>query len=64
LTKLLTVKQAAEILKVSRWRVYELISLGRLRAEKLGRDLVIKEEDLKAVAVRKNGRPRKNETKV
>jgi excisionase family DNA binding protein len=57
--KLLTTKQAAERLGVSIGRVHQLINEGRLPAEKLGRDYVIREEDLKLVEGRKVGRPPK-----
>jgi excisionase family DNA binding protein len=57
--KLLTTKQAAERLGVTVTRVQQLIGAGRLPAEKMGRDYVIKEDDLKLVADRKPGRPRK-----
>ena len=57
--KLLTTKEVAEKLGVSVLRVQQLIWNGRLPAEKLGRDYVIKEDDIKLVADRKPGRPRK-----
>jgi excisionase family DNA binding protein len=56
--KLLTTKEAGEILGVNASRVRQLILSGRLPATKLGRDLFIKEKDLKKVAVRKPGRPK------
>lgn len=40
-------------------RVHQLINEGRLPAEKMGRDYLIKEDDLKLVEDRKPGRPRK-----
>lgn len=40
-------------------RVQQLIWDGRLPAEKMGRDYFIKEDDLKLVADRKPGRPKK-----
>ncbi len=40
-------------------RVQAMIRDGRLPAEKLGRDYVIREQDLKLVADRKPGRPPK-----
>jgi hypothetical protein len=43
-------------------RVQKLIWDGRLPAQKIGRDHVIKEEDLKLVEDRKPGRPPKVET--
>jgi excisionase family DNA binding protein len=57
--KLLTTKQVAECLGVSIGRIHQLINEGRLPAEKLGRDYVIREEDLKLVEDRKVGRPPK-----
>jgi excisionase family DNA binding protein len=58
--KLLTTKDAAERLGVTVTRVQQLIAAGRLPAEKMGRDYFIKEGDLKLVADRKPGRPRKD----
>jgi excisionase family DNA binding protein len=57
--KLLTTKEAAARLGISVMRVQQLIWEGRLPAEKMGRDYFIKEDDLKLVAERKPGRPRK-----
>jgi excisionase family DNA binding protein len=57
--KLLTTKQVAERLGVSIGRIHQLINEGRLPAEKVGRDYVIREEDLKLVESRKVGRPPK-----
>jgi excisionase family DNA binding protein len=57
---LLTTRQAAGRLGISIPRVHQLINEGRLRAEKVGRDYVIREEDLKHVEDRpKAGRPSK-----
>lgn len=55
----LTTKQAAERLGVNASRVRQLILAGRLAARKQGRDWLIDERSLKAVADRKVGRPRK-----
>jgi excisionase family DNA binding protein len=55
--KLITTNEAAERLGVTVQRVHALIRDGRLPAERLGRDYVIKEEDLALVADRKPGRP-------
>jgi excisionase family DNA binding protein len=60
--KLLTTKEVAERLGISVKRVQQLIAAGRLPAEKMGRDYFIKEDDLKLVADRKPGRPRKAQT--
>lgn len=58
---LLTTKQVAERLNISMRRVRALIESGRLPSQQFGRDHFIREEDLKLVAVRKHGRPRKRE---
>jgi excisionase family DNA binding protein len=60
--KLLTTKEAAARLGVTVTRVQQLIAAGRLPAEKMGRDYFIKEGDLKFVADRKPGRPRKEQS--
>jgi excisionase family DNA binding protein len=57
--KMLTTKQAAEILKVHHSRVRILIREGRLPAQKIGRDWIIMEPDLEKVKDRKPGRPKK-----
>jgi excisionase family DNA binding protein len=57
--KLLTTTQAAEILKVTSIRVRAMIRDGRLKAEKMGRDYIIKESDLELVKDRRPGRPSK-----
>jgi len=57
---LLTTSEVAERLGVTIKRVQAMIRDGRLPAEKLGRDYVIKEQDLKLVADRKPGRPLKS----
>jgi excisionase family DNA binding protein len=57
--KKLTTVEAAEILGISRVRVFQLIQSERLPAEKVGRDWIIKEKDLELVKERKVGRPRK-----
>jgi excisionase family DNA binding protein len=56
---LLNTKQAAEKLNISAIRVRQLIREGRLAAQLVGRDYVIKESDLKLVQDRKTGRPPK-----
>jgi excisionase family DNA binding protein len=60
--KLISTKEAAEKLGVSTLRVQQLIWGGRLPANKIGRDYVIQETDLKLVADRKPGRPSKAKT--
>jgi excisionase family DNA binding protein len=57
--KLLTAKQAAQILGVDSSRVRILIREGRLPAQKIGRDWIILEPDLELVKNRKPGRPKK-----
>lgn len=60
MTNLLTTKEAAAELGLSPQRVRVLIAEKRLKAEKFGaRALMIKRSDLKAVRVRKPGRPTK-----
>jgi len=54
----LTTAQAATILQISRSRILKLIEAGRLPAKKLGRDWLIRLEDLELVKVRRPGRPR------
>ena len=44
--KLLTAKEAAEILKVKKNTVYDMIKRGELKASKLGKQLSIRQEDL------------------
>jgi excisionase family DNA binding protein len=57
--KLLSTKEASERLGVSVLRIQQLIWDGRLPAQKVGRDYVINESDLKLVENRKPGRPKK-----
>lgn len=56
-----TVREASKILNVNETRVRQFIYSGRLLAQKIGRDLLIKDEDLKIFAEieRKTGRPKK-----
>lgn len=61
---LLTTADVAERLGVTVPRVHALIRVGRLPAEKMGRDYFIKEEDLKLVENRKPGRPPKQATAI
>jgi excisionase family DNA binding protein len=56
----ISTKQAAAKLGVSVLRVQQLIWKERLPAQKIGRDYVINEEDLKLVEDRKPGRPAKS----
>ncbi len=57
----LTTKETAEKLGVSTGRVRQMVLAGQLHAEKFGRDLMISEDDIKAVSNRKTGRPKKIE---
>ncbi len=58
--KLLSVKEAAARLGISDRRVRILISNGKLKAHKLGREHAIEEQDLEGVVVYgKAGRPPK-----
>ena len=57
--KLINTKKASKLLGVNVQRVRQLIAAGRLPAQKVGRDWVIREWDLSKVADRKHGRPRK-----
>ena len=55
---ILNTQQAAARLGISRRRVVALLKAGRIPgAQKLGRDWIISEKALKAVAVRPTGRP-------
>ena len=55
--RLLTTMDAARALGISRGRVLQLIAAGRLPAQRLGRDWVIRASDLRLVAHRHPGRP-------
>jgi excisionase family DNA binding protein len=54
----ISASQAAEALGVSRSRVLVLIGEGRLPAEKIGNQYVIRRADLAKVKDRKPGRPK------
>lgn len=56
---MLSVIEAAEKLGVSRIRVNQFISEGRLPAQKVGRSFIIRESDLELVRDRTTGRPPK-----
>ncbi len=58
-TDYLTTRQVAEKLGVSIGRVQQLVAENRLPSVKIGRDRFILESDLKLVADRKTGRPKK-----
>jgi excisionase family DNA binding protein len=57
---MLTTNEVAERLGVHVTRVRALITAERLPAQKLGRDYLIREADLKLVEDRKPGRPPKS----
>lgn len=57
--KLLSVKDAAEVLQLSEQRIKQLIYEERLQAEKVGNQWIIFESDLEAVKERQTGRPPK-----
>ena len=57
--KLLTTSEVATKLGVTRWRINAMIRDKRLPAERFGGIWLVKEKDLAAVMVRKNGRPKK-----
>lgn len=58
--KVLSTNEAAARLKVTVQRVHQLIKQDLLPAQKVGRDYIINEDDLKLVEDRpKVGRPRK-----
>ena len=48
LTRLLTVQEVAEVMRVSRMTVYRLIRAGQLKAVRVGRNYRVREEDLSA----------------
>ncbi len=59
----LTTKQVAEKLGITPRRVQALIEVGKLPAQKFGRDYMIREKDLKLVENRKVGRPKTSDKK-
>lgn len=61
--KLISSAEAAEKLGVHITRVQVLIREGRLPAQKVGRNYVINEADLKLVKERQPGRPKKQSSK-
>jgi len=60
MSKLLSVQEAAVELGVTGRRVNQLIRAGRLAAEKVGSQYVIKESDIEKVRERPAGRPPKD----
>lgn len=57
--KLISTAQAAARLGITPPRIQSFIGQGRLPAQRIGRYYAIDEDDLKLVAHRKTGRPRK-----
>jgi len=57
--EILNSEAAAKALGVTTQRVRALIHAGRLPAERLGREFMIRRKDLALVKVRKPGRPPK-----
>jgi excisionase family DNA binding protein len=57
---ILTVSEAAAILRVSPQRLRLLLKQGRLPARRLGRDWAIDARDLAAYSPRPTGRPKGN----
>ena len=60
--RLLSTNEVAEKLGVTSIRVRAMIRNDQLPAQKIGRDYVIKESDLKLVEDRKPGRPPKDKS--
>jgi len=61
---LITTNDAADRLQISRRRVLALIADGRLPAQKMGRDFLIEADDLRLVANRPTGRPKKGKAET
>jgi excisionase family DNA binding protein len=58
--KLISVKEAATLLKISDSRVRQLILSKRLPAQKIGNSWAIQKNDIKLFSIRKTGRPAKS----
>lgn len=59
MTNLMPVSKAAALLGVTPRRVQALITSGKLRAQRIGRDYLIDPGDIKLLERRPPGRPRK-----
>ncbi len=60
MNKLIGTKEAAEKLGISLRRAQQLVEMGKLPAQKIGRDYLIQEKDLSKVTIYgKRGRPKK-----
>ena len=57
--KMLTTGEVAERLGVTVQRIHQFIKDERLPAQKMGRDYIINEDDLKSIEDRPTGRPPK-----
>lgn len=55
----MTVKQAAAALGVSPRRVHQYIAEGRIKAQKLGRDVFVRKSSVEALERKPLGRPPK-----
>ncbi len=55
----LTAPQAAKKLKVTRQEVARLIRIGKLEATRFGNYWMIREQDVRNLAPRKRGRPKR-----
>lgn len=60
--KLLSVKEVADVLQVSKRRVHQLIEEGRLPATKVGIQFVVKAVDVKKLKINPPGRPKNPKT--
>ena len=59
MTNLIPVSKAAALLGVTPRRVQALITSGKLRAQRIGRDYLIDPGDLELLERRPSGRPKK-----
>ena len=59
MTNLIPVSKAAALLNVTPRRVQALITSGKLRAQRIGRDYLIDPGDLEILERRPSGRPKK-----
>ena len=64
MSEFLTTKEVAEKLSVSVRRVRQYIENNQLKAEKIGRDYMVRESELKNIQINeKSGRPKKEASK-
>jgi excisionase family DNA binding protein len=57
--KRITTSEAARLLNISKTRVLQLVNAGVISAERVGKQFVLKDKDVKAARGRKPGRPHK-----